>query len=365
MSRTLVQLRESVSRFLGDWLQITTSTNITTNNYIISSDLAAYHDGEFKDTHYALITSGNNSGVKRTIKDFKQFEQRLEVYGAALAAEAGNVTVEIHRFDSTDLNKAINQAVLDCYPLLAVPQILPNDHFDYWGSSSYPDYWRVSVVTAAKEGTTKHNGTYSAKVTRAGTDGYLYTAYSLGSSVLTNDYYDKLLALCGQHVKFSRWVYASSASQARLCIYCNDTDVWYSPYHSGGSSWELLEVEADVPSSSTEISFRCEVKTTDGSAYFDGPGRSDVGSITGLGYLSSLSADTDSLELIEDQGEALACMAGTIYLRRFARPVSANDVARYKQDAAELQGEAEKKLKRFGLPMSTTKVKFGWQGDMQ
>jgi len=365
MTLTRSQLRESMSRFLGDWLSFDTTTNITTNNYIISTSLAPYRDDEFNDTRYVLITEGNNITVKRLVKDFAQFENRLEVYGAALAAETGAVTCELHRFDPDDLNNALNKAVFSCYPYLSVPRFLPNQHFEYWGSSSYPDYWRVSEVTAVKEGTTKHNGTYSAKVTRAGTDGYLYTSTSLGSSVLGSELYNKLLDIKGTHVKFPVWVYATSASQARLCIYCGSSpNIWYSPYHSGGSSWELIEIEADIPSSVGEVGFRCEVNTTDGSVYFDGAGQPEAATIDGLGYLASLSADTDALELTEAQGEALACKAAALFLRKFARPVSASDVSRYKQDALELELEADGLLRKNCVYIPQSKAKFGWQGDL-
>lgn len=365
MTTTLATLRQTLSRYLGDWLTVSTTTNITTNTSIISTSLNMFRNDYFNDNWFVLITSGNNAGTKRLISDFVQTTGTITIYGANLLAEAGAVTLELHRFDTDEIKAAINEASAspEVYPLLAVHSFIPNDHFDFWSQTTYPNYWRVSVVTAVKESSTVHNGVAAAKVTRAGTDGYLYTSTELTSSVLGNDIYNALMSLIGQKVKFSRWVKTSTVLQARLCIYCGSDTGYskYSNYHTGGGSWELLEVEFDIPLGAGQVGFRCEVNTANGDVYFDGPGRADIAPIPGFSYLSSLSADTDAIELDTGQAEALACMAASIFLRRFARPGSKEDQDRYKQNAAELYTEAKGLITRAGIEPPSRKVKFGWQ----
>lgn len=364
--RSLANLRESVSRHLGDWLECSTTTNLTgTDTFVVSTELASYGDNFFADNFYLLITSGsNNVGTKRVVKKFIQAESKLELYGSNLSAESVAVTFELHRYDPDEIATYINKARLEVYPVLNIPVVVPNHHFEVWSQTAYPDHWRVSGVTALKETTTNHNGVASAKVTRAGTDGYLYTSTFLGTPVLPLDVYDALFALEGQKVKFARWVQATTALQARLCIYCGSSELTkYSPYHSGDGSWEYLEVEMDIPWNPSRIEFRCEVITTNGAVYFDGAGSAELGFIPNAGYLSSVSVDSDEMELNTEQALGLEYLAAALLLEGNVMPIGSESVGRTAGESDRLKRQAREILGAHRTKPPVFKMNYGWQKD--
>lgn len=368
MTIALSAIREAVCRLIGDWLPATTTTNLTgTNAYIISTELVQYPDDYFNDNWYALITSGNNIGVSRVVKDFIQSSGQVEVYGANLAAETGAVTFELHQFNPAEITQKINDARLEAYPLLNVPVKGPNHHFENWSQTTYPDYWRVSEVTAlAETGTANiHNGAKSAKVTRAGADGYLYisTAIGISSGGLPLDVYNALFALRGQKVRFAKWGKALTALQARLAIYCgSEARTRYSPFHTGGGSFEYLEVEFDIPWDASEVAFRCYVITTDGAVYFDGAGSADDNPIVGVGYLSSVSSETDKMELNDEQARGLAYLAGALLLESKVLPIGSEEVGRYAAMGNSYRAKARDMLRAHRTPQPVLKFNYGWLG---
>jgi len=170
---------------------------------------------------------------------------------------------------------AINEAIREIYPslfrhlddrTLITNNILPNAHFEDWSQTTYPDHYRVSVVTAVEDTTYIRGGKKSAKVTRAGTDGYMY---------ISQVEYPRLLDLMDRTIDFKCWVWASTASQAYIEIYTKQADgteqtTLISSAHSGGSEFELLELEDQTLNDDlTDIQLRFHVKTSDGSVYFD------------------------------------------------------------------------------------------------
>lgn len=370
MPISLEDLREGISRLLGDWLEATTTTNITgTDKYIISTELDPYIEDDYFDSNWwVLITSGNNDEVKRVVKGFSAEDDRIEVYGANLAAETVAVTFELHRFDPDGLEEMVNRARLEAYSLLNVPRLAPNDHFEDWSQTTYPDHWRVSGVTAVKEEVAAniHNGATSAKVTRAGVDGYLYISTDLGTTVLPIDIYNALFALRGQKVTFAKWVKATTALQARLVIYCGSaTRTRYSKFHSGDGSWEYLEVEIDIPWDASVIEFRCEVITTNGDVYFDGAGSADEAPIDLAGYLSSVSADTDEMELNSEQALGLEYWAAGLLLQGQTLPVSSEVAVRYAAQADKFLAVARQMAKAHRTPQPEQRMKYGWLGELE
>lgn len=171
---------------------------------------------------------------------------------------------------------AINDAIREIFPILSRPVLndtlitgnsLPNSHFEDWALSTVPDKYALSVVTAVKDtdNTYLWSGKAAAKVTRAGSDGYLY---------ISDVEWPRLLDLQGKTISFKARAYASQASQARLTIYTNKADgttqTESSSYHSGGGNYELLSIsDLSINSDITDIEFRFEVKTTDGNVWYD------------------------------------------------------------------------------------------------
>jgi hypothetical protein len=98
--------------------------------------------------------------------------------------------------------------------------------------------------------------TYSANLTRAGTDTYFYQEFANYSTYK------------GLQITFAMWVNASVASRARLNL-SDSTGSSYSSYHTGGSTWELLTVNKTIDAAATYIRVGGEVNTGNTTAYFD------------------------------------------------------------------------------------------------
>lgn len=127
------------------------------------------------------------------------------------------------------------------------------------GASSAPTEHTLAgaSATVARESTIVKFGTYSAKVTRVGTDCVLFYDLPTYSNYL------------GRRMTFGCWVYATVAS--RVFISLNDgTGASNSSFHTGGSSWEYLTVTRNISTSGTKIRIQMEVQTGNTSGYFDG-----------------------------------------------------------------------------------------------
>jgi len=121
-----------------------------------------------------------------------------------------------------------------------------------------PTGWTLAGTgaTIARSGVQKHGGSYSALVTRNGTDCNFYRSYT--------DYphYAGLTATLGG------WVHASVADRARLIIWSGAT-TQYSSYHIGSGNWEKLTASVILPSGASNLVASGQVRTGDTSAYFD------------------------------------------------------------------------------------------------
>jgi len=144
--------------------------------------------------------------------------------------------------------------------------LLYNGDFECWsgGTSSAPDGWSLTgaSATVAQEGATIKLGTYSAKVTRSGTDCYIRTNPDMHVA-------KGIAYWVGRVVTYGCWVYATVASRVRIGFY-DGVSYTYSSYHSGGSSWEWLTATITVDASATLLRAYCYVITGNTSGYFDG-----------------------------------------------------------------------------------------------
>lgn len=152
-------------------------------------------------------------------------------------------------------------------------------NFEDWenGASSAPTEHTLSGASAsvARNSSIVKQGTYSAAVTRSGADATLYYDFP--------EYADYV----NRKMTFGCWVYATVASRARIAI-SDGVGSTNSSYHTGGSSWEYLEVTHDIDPSATRIRVEMHVNTGNTTAYFDGGVLVD-GDDTGL-VLSDVSA---------------------------------------------------------------------------
>lgn len=136
--------------------------------------------------------------------------------------------------------------------------LLKNGDMEIWsaGTSSAPDNWTLTGTGATvARSSTKKRGSYAAQVTYGSADAYLY-----------QDYADYVYFQSGK-VTVGVWVKCSTASIARLII--NDgVGTTASSYHTGGGSYELLEVTRTIDGSASQLRIELHVENT-GNAIFD------------------------------------------------------------------------------------------------
>jgi hypothetical protein len=144
-----------------------------------------------------------------------------------------------------------------------------NRGFEKWskGAALAPDYWVLSgaAATVAREATIIHDNTYSAKVTRAGTNAFL-SQNVLGMCAPP---YNDITMWRGKTIIATCWGYATAGSRVYLETYDGQTTTTSSA-HAGNSAWALLTTAAvAVHASATELTVRGKVITGDTSGYFD------------------------------------------------------------------------------------------------
>ena len=278
MATTLLTLVQKLSESIEDYISVSTTTNIAADNYIYSTHLNEYDqssDDRFNNW-WVYIRGTANDAVERKVKDYTTSGGRLEVYGAALAAECGAVTFELFKYRRTVKLNALNDAIREVYPSLFRPlddrtlitgNILPNAHFEDQTTSGTPDHYTLLNVTGAKTTTAGlyRGGATSVKLTASAADGYMY---------ISSNSYPGLLDLMGTTIDFKCWAYPEVADDAFLTIYTIKADGTEQTLNSTtacpASPWTLLELEdQSINNKIVEIEFRFRVHTNAKFAYFD------------------------------------------------------------------------------------------------
>ena len=181
-------------------------------------------------------------------------------FSAAEKTKLNGVEAAADVTDSTNVDAAGATMESDI-PDQSFINILENGDFESWsaGVAAAPDGWSMWHGTVAREGATKKLGTDSVKVTATAADASLY--------IEAADH----LNYASRNITFACWVWSDGANQARLKIY-DGSSTTYSPYHSGGSGWELLTVSVSLPAAPTKIECNLMADCTGGNdfGYFDG-----------------------------------------------------------------------------------------------
>lgn len=151
---------------------------------------------------------------------------------------------------------------LDVFPVNG--QLIPSNwYFRDWalGAALAPDGWTLAGAsgTIARGSTTPKVGSYTAVVTRAGTDVRLYQAVA------------DAVALRGRQVTAGAWVTCGTADRAYVSIY-DGTTRWDSSAHSGGGTQEWLsKASGRIAAAATSVVIELWVKTGNVAATFEGP----------------------------------------------------------------------------------------------
>ena len=152
--------------------------------------------------------------------------------------------------------------------------LLPNGDMEAWddnGASGPPDYWNVltSSITASREGTNVHGGTYSTNLT--------WTSQEQADCEFASD----IISVSeGYTYTCSLYVYDNdNAGYISLYYMWNTGNTWGpSTYNSDQANWQLLTYAEVAPAGATslQVVFRCY----DTSANWDGDATAYVDDIT-------------------------------------------------------------------------------------
>jgi hypothetical protein len=277
-TQTLSTLIQKLSESCGDYLAVATTTNITTNNSIVSTTLNQYDYGE--DDHFnnwwVYLNTTANPSVERRISNYTTATGTLAIAGAALAAESGSVDVYIFQYPRVHYKQAIIEACNEIYPALhktidnqtlVTGNILPDGHFEEWDSASSLTYYSALSGTLAQTSTAglTRGGTYSAKYTAGAANDYFY---------IDSDSYPRLLELQDKTVDLFVPAYPEDANDAYIQIATvstnSSTQTLTSTTPCAAAMFTQLKLESQKLNDNLEyISIRFGVTTNGKYAYFD------------------------------------------------------------------------------------------------
>lgn len=281
-TQTLSVLIQKLAESCGDWLSFSTTTNLTTDNYIISTTLGEYDESEDDhfggaDTEYwAYIAGTANVGVLRRTSDYSAASTRITIEGAALAAESGAATCQLFRTSRTSYKNAIIEACNEIYDELYVAvedttlitgNILPDGSFEDWASSTALNWYTASSVTFVRTNTagSTRNGTFSAKATATKASDYFY---------ISSNTHPRLLDLQNQTIHFYCMVYPQATNDATMSVYTIDTagstQTLASTTACGSVTWTQIGLENQLLNDDlAEIQVRFNVATSTKYVIFD------------------------------------------------------------------------------------------------
>lgn len=281
MSTTLSAAMAELSKQLGDyWSSASTSAGASGGTTIVDTALKAKSDDWITDESYTRITESADSSEndERKILSLDNDSGTLTTF-AHTAQIPTTCDYEIHRlFTASEKRRALVHAAKAGFSSIftevrdeskTVGNWLRNGDVEQWASTSYPDYWRVSNITATEETTILTRGSSSCKLaTSVGGAGYLYTSDTL---------VPEFRALAGKTVKFKAKVHCDTASCCRLAILYDGTNLTYGEYHPGTSNWadkdgynyldSFLYVEKQIDYDPTSIEFRVYVEDASATVY--------------------------------------------------------------------------------------------------
>ena len=292
------------ARRLGAYAgSFSTTTNITTNTSVVSTELTdrGFTADDILNDFFIRITSGENDNKIRRISDYTGSSGTITVTGTNLAAEDSAETFEIYRYDPNLLLDTLQSGAQSAFPSLYVevndrnitlggsqqlyprptsippgyvrqisiePRIDAKSHgnnivgtlnCDFENSTISTDWTASNITLAAEEETTGpdnfmvYAGTQSGKCTVG--------ASSVGTLLMTVPSGTNYV---GEEINVGIWVYSRTASRVSAAIQLDSSSVSVGSTHSG-LGWERLThtLVADGVSSSIKVG----VSATSGTAF--------------------------------------------------------------------------------------------------
>ena len=278
---TFLVLKQLFNQSIGDDLEFDTTTNITTNNSILSTTLNQFDDGEDDhfNTWWVYITEGVNITKSRKISDYATSGGTLTVYGAALAAESAAVTCRLTRYNPDHAKQALIRACEEIYPTLfksiddqtlITGNIVPDASFEEWSSASALKWWTANGGGTLAQTTTA--GLYRGQL---GSTSMKYTAGAANDYVyVSSKSYPRLLDLMGKTIDGYLWVYPQTANDGYLEFYtinaAGSTQTLTSTTANPLGTWtEIKHEDQTLNDDLVEVQIRCKIATNGQYAYFD------------------------------------------------------------------------------------------------
>ena len=228
----------------------------------VQSVYSSYHTGDSTWQWLTVTITVNASATEITPQNQVDTGNTSAYFDGAMCVEGESIFAFCEKPLSVD-------KLSDTFKNINPTNLLSNGDFENWsaGTSVAPDGWALGGAGAsvARESSIIKLGTYSAKVTRAGTDCYLYnTNYNVAPILGKGIEYWK-----GRKITIGCWVYATVAARARLSM-TDNVNTANSSYHTGDSTWQWLTMTMTFDSSATLLVLYLQVNNGNTSAYFDG-----------------------------------------------------------------------------------------------
>jgi len=219
---TLLALLQDFGESHGGFHSFATTTNITTDQDVISTALTDYDNSEddfFKDWWLWINTIANATKLKK-VTAYTSTSGTLTVDGVAYSSESAAATCYLFKYNRDQMKEALIQAEKDIFPTLykrvdnqtlSTGNILRDGHLEEWSSTSALTYWTVSNVTLTRTinaGSTR-GGTYSAHADATAANGNI--------SVSSNTF-PELLQLQGKTVNAYAMANAETLDDATIII---------------------------------------------------------------------------------------------------------------------------------------------------
>ncbi len=276
MTTTLVANMQELSKQIGDSWQSTT-TGAGTSATLVDTALKAKANDWIQNDPYAFLTEepGGSAAIydERKISSLDNSSGTLTTI-AFSAAPGSGIDYEVHRlFTPSDKRIALLYADHAGFPAIhekvrdesfVAGNWLKDGSFETWDNSSTLTNWTESGLTLTQTSTAtlfKH-GTYSAKVD--GSTGYFEQTVSE---------WDDLKYLAGKNVTLTCQVHCDTADDLRIAVVYDGTNIEYSDYHDGDSTWtadnDPLSVQIAIDDNPTAIKFRIYHDTAAGVSYVD------------------------------------------------------------------------------------------------
>ena len=150
----------------------------------------------------------------------------------------------------------------------------------------FPDSWNLSADANVDRSIVKYHGSYAATVTAgAGAPAKLYQQLATYANYK------------GKELRLKAAVKHNVASQARICI-ADGIGTTYSSYHTGGNTWEVLEVTRTIATNASKLEVGLEIIANASGVLFDWTGLFEIGKLWARAVVNISKIDGQVLHII-------------------------------------------------------------------